>query len=267
MIKAEDAIDKYYEEKIDNWNKLKIINIDSFGKKLSLNIRNDLQSKVSYQIKNLNKIWEVAPKEDLLINPDGGITKLTKLLYETNKEFKQLYKEFSIYLLNKFGKNFAIQRQPTIRVHSSSTSNYFCPYWHSDLLIGHPVGTLNIWIPLTNPHKSQSNGFSICSPELSKNFYFKYRKKFTPYQFLKNNIIHKSKKLLKEADEVKASIGEAIVFDSRCFHSAIPMLNHSRVSIDIRIINKKYLEKPYPIFRGHGRKKAKFDLENYYISL
>ena len=35
MTKAEDAIDKYYEEKIDNWNKPKIINIDKFGDQLS----------------------------------------------------------------------------------------------------------------------------------------------------------------------------------------------------------------------------------------
>ena len=144
MTKAEDAIDKYYEEKIDNWNKPKIINIDKFGDQLSLNIRNILQKKVSYQIKNLENIWQVAPKEDLIMNPDGGITKITKLLYETNTDFKQLYKEFGFYLLNKFGKNIAIQRQPTIRVHASSSSNDFCPYWHSDLLIGHPVGTLNM---------------------------------------------------------------------------------------------------------------------------
>ena len=58
-----------------------------------LNIRNILQKKF-YQIKNLENIWQVAPKEDLIMNPDGGITKITKLLYETNTDFKQLYKEF-----------------------------------------------------------------------------------------------------------------------------------------------------------------------------
>lgn len=265
MLLTEKAVDQYYEESLDKWNGIKIVKIGDLGKEFALNIQKNLQSKVDYEITSMNKLWECAPKEDLLMNPDGGITRLTKLLYETNQEFKKLYEKLCSNLLMKFGGNKVIQRQPTIRVYASSSFNDFCPYWHSDLLVGHPVGTLNMWIPFTEPDKSQFHGFNICESEVSKNFYLEMRKIYTPYEFLENQNIIKSKILMENSISVPASVGEAIVFDSRCFHSAVPINNHSRVSMDIRVIDMKFLEAPYPSFRGLGRKRAKFDLENYYI--
>lgn len=267
MLPTELAIDKYFDETINNWAETRVIKIGSIGNQIALNIQKSLQDKVPYQLTKLNKIWEDAPKEDLFMNPDGGITRLTKLLYETNLEFKKLYKLLCSNLLKEFGGNKAIQRQPTIRVYASSKINDFCPNWHTDLSLGHPVGTLNIWIPLTDPHLDQFNGFNICEPDFSKKFYFDMRKQSTPYQFVENQNIVKSEILMKNSSEVKASVGEALVFDSRCFHSAVPIKNHSRVSMDIRIIDMKYLQYPYPPFKGFGRKKAIFDLENYYMKI
>ena len=264
MLLAEKAVDQYFGESLGKWNKTEVIKIGDLGKKFSLNIFNNLQEKVNYKINNLNQIWQDAPQEDLFMNPDGGITRLTKLMYETNEQFGNIYNSLCSYLLNKFAPNKVIQRHPTIRVNATSSFNNFIPYWHSDLLIGHPVGTLNIWIPFTDPHKDQFNGFNICNSEISQNFYFKMREKSDPYQFLEHEEVPKSKILMENSTPVKVSVGEAIVFDSRCFHSAVPMIEHSRVSMDIRIIDKKFLESPYPTFQGLGRKKAKFDLENYY---
>ena len=265
MLLTEKAVDQYYEESLDKWYGIKIIKIGDLGKQFALNIERNLQSKVSYKINSMNNLWKCSPKEDLFMNPNGGITRLTTLLYDTDEEFKKLYSKLCSDLLMTFGGNKVIQRQPTIRVYASSSPNDFCPYWHSDLLVGHPVGTLNMWIPFTEPDQNQFHGFNICDSEISKNFYLKMRKIYSPYKFLENKNIIKSKMLMDNSISVKASVGEAVVFDSRCFHSAVPIKKHSRVSMDIRVIEMEYLQSPYPTFRGLGRRKAKFDLENYYI--
>lgn len=264
MLLTEKAIDNFYSKDIEKWNGIKVIKIGNLGKIFSQNIHKNLQSKVNYEIKNMDRIWEYAPKEDLEMNPNGGITRLTKLLYDRDQEFNEIYKEICTKLILIFGSNKVIQRHPNIRV-SSLSSNQYCPYWHSDLLVGHPIGTLNMWIPLTEPNDNEFHGFNICPSEISKKFYLEMRKDFLPYKFLENEIIIKSKILLRNSISVKASLGEAIVFDSRCFHSAMPLEKHSRVSMDIRLIDIKYLNSPYPKFQGLGRKKAKFDIGNYYM--
>ena len=48
------------------------------------------------------------------------------------------------------------------------------------------------------------------------------------------------------------------MFDSRCLHSTIPLINHTRVSIDVRIVPVSEFKKYKNIYQGTGRTKVKF---------
>ena len=122
------------------------------------------------------------------------------------------------------------------------------------------IGQLNLLI-------SEIHGFNLCEPETSYNFFKESSKLFSPYELLNNEKITKSKKLLIESNPINTKTGFATVFDSRCFHSALPIYQHTRVSMDLRLIDKKYLNSPYPSFTGRGRKKAKFDTKNFYTEI
>ena len=62
----------------------------------------------------------------------------------------------------------------------------------------------------------------------------------------------------KSAPEVDTVAGEILILDSRCFHSGEPLLNHTRISMDIRIISVSDYEKLPITYQGAGRMKILF---------
>ncbi len=267
MLSTEGFINDYYQEQVSNWRCTKNLELGNIVSEISYELLKTLNNKCSYQITDLAQIWREAPEEDISQNEQGGINKLTRFLYDMDTSFESLYNKLSKIIISKFPGEMVIQRTPTIRVHASSSKDSFYPFWHSDLLLGHPLGEINIWIPFTEPNMEEDHGFNICEPVVSYDFYKNNKGITAPYELLSKKEIIKSSELIKHSTPVQTKLGEAIVFDSRCFHSAIPIYNHSRVSMDVRIIDKKYLREPYPKFQGLGRRKAIFDSENFFKEL
>ena len=261
----EIALRDAYCEPIENWLKNRLIDVPS-SKKIYKQIISFLSNKLS--IPNLTDISNILNLTDyayLDLQKDCGINQITEMLYEIPPEILLTYYSLCSEILDLF-KEHLIQRHPTIRVHFQDEKCFqFYPFWHSDPILGHPPYEKNIWIPLTQPHKETFHGFSVSNPSISskifKNFCFS-----SPYETKNNQEVIKNKEFYNFSDPVKCKPGQAIVFDSRLFHSALPHV-HPRISLDIRIIEKKYLSDPYPVFKGLGRKKMAFDDENFFINI
>ena len=272
MLETERLVKKSYNEELENWVNTQIINIDDYGTKIADSILQKLNSETNYQFTRLENIWKEASQDDISQTViSGGITKLTQILYDMDSKFFDLYNGLCHEILKHFNGDMAVQRQPTIRVHCTSESNNYCPNWHSDLFNGHPCGTINVWIPFTQTDSKTYHGFNLCNQKDSKYFFKNICNSIPLYELVNHEEVRKSDFLMKNSKPVNVKFGEAIIFDSRCLHSGLPVINHTRVSIDMRIIEKKYLSEPYPIFQGLGsgktRTKAVFDLNNFYKNL
>ena len=265
MYKKKELLLKRYKESPRHWEKSILHQVpytndlyqgilDFLSKELNLNKLNE--------INNLFKFFKVSE-----FSPDelSGVNFITKKLYNLPKDLKIIYYKICNHILLK-KKDFLIQRTPTIRVHFQDENCYqFYPFWHSDLILGHPPFEKNIWIPLTKPYGNKYHGFSLSTPEISHKIFNQFCTK-DPYLSKDDPRVIKNKEFLVNSEPCKCLPGEALEFDSRIFHSALNFENNLRLSLDIRIISRKYLKRPYPIYRGLGRMKMLFDEKNYFIS-
>ena len=255
----------FYNKPVETWFKTKKISVPK-----SIKFYNQIISFLSERLnicnsKNNNFLRNI-DYSYLELNEEFGINKLTEILYEIPKELIMNYYSICEEILYSYKKHL-IQRQPTIRVHFQDNNCYqFYPFWHSDPILGHPPFEKNIWIPLTKPSKKNMHGFKIANPRISSEI-FKTKCSFKPYESKKRKDVFRNKDFENESTLVDCNQGEGIIFDSRIFHSAVPFNETPRISIDIRIMDENFLNNPYPIFRGLGRKKIKFDSINFFISL
>ena len=123
-----------------------------------------------------------------------------------------------------------------------------------DSCLGHPPNEINIWIPLTKLHPKEFHSFNISSVNDSKNVLANFD--YNPSKIDNfRKIRGKELEYVLNPYEVKTQYGNALIFDARCMHSAMPVLYHTRVSIDIRILPVDEFQKlPYK-FIGTGRMK------------
>ena len=266
MNRNEQLVYDYYSEQPDHWLKPYELELGNISSRIKSYLHDYLQSVVEFEFSSIEQISKTCPSNLLAQDLTGGVNQLTQHLYNVDHDFYLLYQE----LCQKIGSYFSpdeyvIQKQPTIRLHSSVHYSHFYPFWHSDLFLGHPVGTTNLWIPLTSlSPSSHDHGFSICSPHETHQQYLTTSSDLNPYEFLDSNDFTKSETLTTSSTPVLTKPGNMCVFDSRLFHSAMPHFDHCRLSIDIRVIKRQFLSDPYPIFTGLGRRKALFNIGNYY---
>ncbi len=259
---CEQSVRNYYEEPVQTWRINSEVNIP-YIEKLREIIGNQIKNKFNIlEEVSLEKIYKfIDPSK--LTNDNHGITAITQELYEAGEEFFFYYKKLTKHILAIFGDNYVIQRQPTIRAHFEPFSKYgFYPSWHSDLLLGHPPGTINLWMPFTRPDPINSHGFSLTSHSTSQHTFKRYCFD-SPYDGVK--LISKAEQLNQQQIPVKIEPGKALIFDSRTIHSGLPSDRHLRVSMDIRVINRRYLSPPNPLYRS-GRKRVPFSEGYFYIN-
>lgn len=210
---------------------------------------------VSSNFKDLEEIHNHISSELREYNFDDGVNKLSTYLYDTDDEFHASYLNLIRKIRDYFPERpFYFQKTPTIRIHcpNAKNANHY-PRYHTDVNYGHPPEEINLWIPLTNRRKS--HGFRLMNLEASKriiqgcNFDF---------DLLIDNAVNDqlfTEQCDSVAPEVSTEFGEALIFDSRCIHSGVPMLDHSRSSIDIRIIFLDDFQKQKVRYQGVGRRK------------
>lgn len=193
-------------------------------------------------------------------NFNDGINKVTSLFYDNDQEFTQLYLSFvREFLCKKFDFPFYFQATPTIRIHFPNSKNAdHYPRYHTDIGYGHPAAEINFWLNLTKPIGEQKHGFRVMPLADSLNIYRSHNYDFET--LVKKAIENKefNAECSAKAPEVDTSAGEILALDSRCYHSGEPLLNHTRISMDIRIISVADYEKLPIIYQGAGRMKILF---------
>lgn len=187
----------------------------------------------------------------------NGATKVTDIFYEKaillRKEYLSLLKE-----LRKLIKtDFYFQKFPTFRVHMpDNSSKKYYPYFHSDILFGHPPYEINVFATLNKiTNEKDGHGLRLLSLAQSANLFKKYKyniEKMTKERTDIDKILLKKSKLYKERKK------NLLIFDTRCYHSVMPLNKHTRISVDVRLMPRKIFEKNVTIYVGNGRKKVSF---------
>jgi hypothetical protein len=188
---------------------------------------------------------------------NDGIGKIGTLFYETNAAFKLALHEFLYHVLYKkvIKQPFLFQATPTFRVHCpGSTNAEFFPHYHTDLAVGHPPYTMNLWIPLTP--QGSGHGFYVASLKDSNKI-----ANFIDYDVpaLMDESVFRNQDYLSFCepcfDPVDVELGHGLLFDSRCFHTAMPISDHTRISMDLRIVLQEDFDKAGFIYESRGRRK------------
>jgi len=192
-----------------------------------------------------------------------GINQISNHFYDMPNVFKNKYIELlKFQIRDAIGQDFYFQDNVTLRIQAPhiSSKSYF-PFYHSDVQLGHPPYEINVWIPLNPPSESEGYGFSISSYEESIKIYKKY-------DFDNSKICEDVKNISNHLDPVSTvqnfDYGQALLFDTRLFHSALSLENHTRVSADIRIIPVGVFHKFNHHYQGTGKTRIKFTPGNAY---
>ena len=220
-----------------------------------LNIDCDISQIGSLHNKVENKLKEY--------DQNYGLSEITKVFAEMPKNFnKQCVLILKETIREEIGEDFFFQIQPTLRIQMPHhSSNSFYPVYHSDIQNGHPPYMINIWLPLNPPSELEGHGFNIATLDESIKIFKKYN--YDIYQ-IQND--HKKFKYLDNYSETqKFKYGKSIMFDPRKMHSTMPLKDHVRVSVDMRIVPvelfKKFNRKYKSIF---GRRESVFEPGGYY---
>lgn len=256
-LKIDYSKSNFFNEKFDT--NIRVINLkinpllEMFYERLNSSIKID---KV-IDSGNISSLHENISKELTSYDLQFGINKLSNFFYDMPSNFKTEYiKTLKKDLRDQVNFDFYFQENPTIRVQTpDENSNKFYPFYHSDVQLGHPPYEINLWFPLNEPHKEEGHGFVVCNLEKSSEI-------FSAYDFDIDYLKQNKKKIAKEVKDsskmIDCNLGQGIVFDSRCLHSTIPLKDHTRVSIDVRIMPKEIFKSFSKIYYGTGRRKVKF---------
>lgn len=229
--------------------------IDSLCKVFLKKLSHVLNKDINFE--GISSIHKMIEDEKKSYDLEFGINELTKIFYEMNEDFKHSYVALLKEDIRKFiGEDFYFQKNPTLRVQlPHKTSEIFYPFFHSDIQLGHPPFSINLWIPLNEPNKKEGHGFSITSLKETIKIFEELDFEFDDLNKNKKKYYEKLKNISKVQN---FNFGNSLMFDSRCLHSTIPLINHTRVSIDVRIVPVSEFKKYKNIYQGTGRNKVKF---------
>lgn len=218
------------------------------------------QKGISVPDGNLEELHKHISPELKRYGFNDGVNLVSTLLYDTDDQFEDEYIRMIKECVRKhFPYAFLFQTTPTIRVHCpDGENNHHYPRYHTDINYGHPPEEINLWIPLTAPISEQCHGFRIMSLQDSQTVFDMYEYDFAPFIDKAINDKAFNEALNKVSPQVTTPLGKIFAFDSRCIHTAEPMISHTRVSIDIRIVPlEDYRESPV-LYQGVGRRKIRY---------
>ena len=268
LMSPETVKQDFHETKyfIDCFGVEQIIKYSPTIVKMSEIIKKQLHSIISFpENESIANISNYLTEEQKTYDLNFGINKISEFLYDTSPEVFDLYHKFLKEELREWFKtDFYYQVQPTIRLQTPHKSAHiFYPHFHSDMQTGHPPYETNVWIPLSEPCKQEGHGFSVSTIEESKEIFH-----FYGYDIKKmnNNKPELTKILSKTAKLQDMPVGNVLLFDARHFHSTIPLNNHSRLSMDIRIVPKNIINTVKKFYTGTGRRAIKFMPNHAYSS-
>jgi hypothetical protein len=200
-------------------------------------------------------------------NLADGVNPLSSLLYEMGSSFIKTYHDFMVQSVSTIiGEPFYFQATPTIRVHCPHSANaHHYPRYHTDAAYGHPPEEINLWIPLTEPCAPQQHGFRRMDVAHSRAALESFG--YDMDAFIRACVEEPSfnETLHANAPQVATKFGAMSLFDSRCVHTAEPLENHTRVSIDVRVIPVADYDALTVQYQGSGRRQVMYSpVEGYY---
>ena len=213
--------------------------------------------KQKFKLNEISKVHKILGESEKIYDLKFGINKFTSNFYEIGENFKKNFlKLLKENIRDIIGEDFYFQNNPTLRIQvPHETSEIFYPFFHSDIQLGHPPYGTNLWMPLNSPSLIEGYGFSISDLKDSIKTFEELNFEFDD---LKNNKKKYSEKLISHSKLQNFEFGKSVLFDSRCLHSTLPLKNHTRASIDVRIVPVSEFEKFSHIYQGSGRKKVLF---------
>jgi len=247
----------FFEKKFKDY--IKIVDIDNAKElsKIFLTKLNSLLNK-NYNINNVHTLHEEIEEKYKIYDQIFAVNEISTFFYDMPENFiKEYHKTLKYYIRPLIEKDFYFQSTPTLRIqmpHESAKTMY--PFYHSDIQLGHPPYETNLWIPLNFPSSKDGYGFSISPLKDSIKIFEKYN-----FDIIKINDEGRKDvpKVLDPISELQNfEYGKAVLFDTRCLHSTQIMTNHTRVSIDVRIIPVELYKKFKHDYQGTGRRKTIF---------
>lgn len=195
-----------------------------------------------------------------------GVNPVSTFFYETDDLFNKTYIDFIRYIRSHWVKEaFYFQATPTIRIHCPNAMNAdLYPRYHTDICYGHPPEEVNIWIPLTK--KLAGHGFSLLSLRDSKKLFEQFDYNYPEFIQRATHDRSFSDACKQVSHPAAAEFGEALLFDPRCIHSGEPLVSHTRISMDLRVIPVQAYNQMNIQHQGSGRLKILFEPGQCYHS-
>lgn len=187
------------------------------------------------------------------------INDFTTLLYDLGPKFASVYRGFlRSTIASMFSAPIYFQRIPTIRVHFPNQEGFGTRQsWHSDIMLGHPPGEVNVWLPLTDA--IDGNTMDILHRADSLPLMDMVGGDFTQFG---SAFDHACKTV---ARPVVMEQGKYLMFDPRCIHATQHnKTNKTRVSMDFRVIPVPALAALRRSYTGGGRRPQPFAPGGYY---
>lgn len=214
---------------------------------------------------NLEYLHKYLPKKYQVLESASETNAVTRRFYDYSKTINKVYLKFLKSELKKYiSDDFYYQKTATIRFQFPKQKSFnWNPSIHTDIMLGHPIEEVNIWLPITNVEKT--NSMAIANLNNSLNIIKNYEFDFNLFASDNQNNQKNFKKNFKKLKPLQMKSGSFLIFDPRRLHATQKnTTNSTRISMDIRIIKKKILDKIKVNYVGTGRKKMKFIPGHYY---
>ena len=214
---------------------------------------------------NLENLHKYLPKKYQILESASETNEVTRRFYDYDKIINRVYLKFLKTELKKYiDDDFYYQKTATIRFQFPKQKSFnWNPSIHTDIMLGHPVEEINIWLPITNVKKT--NSMAIASLNSSIDTIKHYEFDFNLFASDNQNNLKNFKKNFKKLKPLQMQSGSFLIFDPRRLHATQKnKTNHTRISMDIRIIKRKIYNKIKTNYIGTGRRKMKFIPGQYY---
>lgn len=223
-----------------------------------------LSAAMIFGLKSLADIHELVSSEMQSLDVTQ-INGFSKALYEQDDVFLGLYHRLIQEIIAPlFEAPLYFQATPTIRFHFPNQKGFdFKPTYHSDIMLGHPPGEVNVWLPVTPAFESNSIKIMRKSSSLRAFETFDY-----DFDALAGRV-QESSNFFKGCEEASRTVemgpGQFLLFDPRCIHATQHnVTNATRVSMDFRVITVEDFQRLRLEYRGTGRRRMIFAPGHYY---
>lgn len=262
FLKKHYIYKKFGEGKIYTYD----VNFCNFRKVLS----NILKEKIPC-LKNINDLHNnleflhlYIPKKLQSLEKASETNQVTRMLYETNKDFTKIYYNFIKKVIKvRVNDEIYFQKTPTIRFQFPKQKTFnWNPSIHSDIMLGHPIEEVNIWVPITDVFPNNSMVISSLKDSLAAVKKFDFDFNLFGSQIANNKTLFRY--YYKKCKPLSMRHNSYLVFDPRRLHATQKNnSNKTRISMDIRIISKKLMDN-LDNYVGTGRRKIRFVPGEFY---